>query len=497
MTFIVIPHEITTTTATLWIGALCEDNVPNSPLELDLNGESQPVEGKWRMWQTFKETDRDGFPPADRRLHDAIPQAESIKERIHYQRIELNDLNEDTQYHAKLVVNNEETDGIKERLSSCSFRTLPCKLPEAKSGSTFNILLGSCFYRRCDSHGMVGRTFAALPECHRPHLKFLCGDQVYLDNPWLGTTLNWNLSYRQPGIFRKMFLDKYLETWTQSPDETSGFNRLLKEGANYFCSDDHEFWNNAPRFGGVGLANTLLHSQRSWWFEEARKLFRVFQARASIQGFEVGKLAVKVVDTRIDRDTSSIRFMLYENLEEVKDWLSSLDGPGLLVLGQPVLEADAPEKWKNRILSHFDRNLADFGQYVELKQSIVDCPHSIVVLTGDVHFARVSYLPPEIDGITKFVEVVSSPMCLVPGPFGRSTRNGWQAASPIDARPVESEKPFGEQHCDHFATIQFSSIGDDKVKMNIFYWPILSSAILSSDQDAEPVPVGPYEFTLK
>ncbi len=491
MTFIVIPHEIGTTTATLWIGAIYEGHVPNRPVRLDVNGESRPMGENWRVWQTFADTDPQGYTRADRRLHVTIRRDEPIIERIYYQRVELEGLDSHESYHAKLVVEDHNPVGIDGRLRSCSFRTLPTELPEAGSESTFNILLGSCFYGPGDPNGMVGKTFAALPDGHRPHVKFLCGDQVYLDNPWYQTTFKWNWSYRQPGAFRKMLLDKYLANWTQSAGENSGFNRLLTEGANYFCSDDHEFWNNAPSFGGVGLANTFSHGQRSWWFEEARKLFRVFQSRSSLQGFEIGNLSMKVVDTRIDRDTAGIRFMLYENLQEAQDWLSSLKGPGVLVLGQPLLEADAIQTRTDKILSRFDKDLANYGQYAELKNSILCCPHSVVVLTGDVHFARVACLSPDSNGVTKFVEVVSSPMCLVPGPFGRGKSNGYQAALPLDSKPINSMTPFGEEHRDNFATLQFSAVGNDEVRMKVSYWPILGS-----DQNISPEPVRDYEFKL-
>ncbi len=62
-----------------------------------------------------------------------------------------------------------------------------------------------------------------------------------------------------------------------------------------------------------------------------------------MQGFEVGNLSVKIADTRIDRDANGGSFMRYEDLEEVTEWLAYLDGPGVLVLGQPLLEADASD----------------------------------------------------------------------------------------------------------------------------------------------------------
>ncbi len=62
------------------------------------------------------------------------------------------------------------------------------------------------------SRGWWGKTFAALPEGHRPHVKVLCGDQVYLDNPWYETTFKWYRGNKKPGVFRKTLLDKYLAT---------------------------------------------------------------------------------------------------------------------------------------------------------------------------------------------------------------------------------------------------------------------------------------------
>ncbi len=51
--------------------------------------------------------------------------------------------------------------------------------------------------------------------------------------------------------------------------------------------------------------------------------------------------------------------------------------------------------------------------------------------------------------------------------------------------------PFGEEHRDNFATIQFSAVGNDEVRMNVSYWPILGS-----DQNISPEPVRDYEFKL-
>ena len=493
MTFIILPHEIGTTRATVWVGAIREEEVRKRRVQLHLSGTNDPVElaeDKWRVWQTFKEEDPSGFAPPDRLLHKvaALWRERPVAEHVHYQRVDLKDLNPRTTYDANLVVDGTFPTGSGGYLRSCSFRTLPIELPKAGSGDTFNVLLGSCFYRPKDKGGNVGRTFAALPPYHRPDVKFLSGDQVYLDNPWYETTLRWYRGNQKPGVFRKMLLDKYLATWAQRPDENSGFHRLLADGANYFCSDDHEFWNNAPSFGGVGFINTLSAQQRGWWFEEARKLFRVFQSRSSLQGFDVGTLSFKVADTRIDRDTPRIRFMLHENLEEVKDWISSLKGPGVLVIGQPLLEADATETVKDRIYSLLDKDLADFGQYEELKEAILACEHSLVVLTGDVHFGRVASTPPDRDGVTRLVEVISSPMCHVTG----ATDSGYKPALGLEAQQIHNENPFGREHRDHFATVCFSEENYGIVNMSVSYWPIYRDAEKPSEEPAQT-----FEFRLR
>lgn len=264
---------------------------------------------------------------------------------------------------------------------------------------------------------------------------------------------------------------------------------LLSAGANYYCSDDHEFWNNAPNFGVVGFANTLTPGQRSWWFEEGRKLFRVFQSPASMQGFEVGEgpqnISVKVVDTRIDRYPSWVRFMLHENLQELKSWIAGLGGPGVLVLGQPLLESEGRPKLADRITSVFDKSLSYYGQYAELVESVKESNHSIVVLTGDVHFGRIAHGGRNADGTTGFIEVISSPMCHVTG----ASNSGYKPARTPDGwAPLSSTNPFvGNAHRNHFATLRFSKNADGRtVDLSVDYWPVLKATGISEAGTMKP-----------
>ena len=73
---------------------------------------------------------------------------------------------------------------------SAPARRSNCKRPSARAHlptfeeKPFTVLLASCFCKREDDEGAVGRTYAQLPAGSRPDVKILCGDQVYLDDPW-------------------------------------------------------------------------------------------------------------------------------------------------------------------------------------------------------------------------------------------------------------------------------------------------------------------------
>ncbi len=74
---------------------------------------------------------------------------------------------------------------------------------------------------------MVGTTYHYIPERERPDVKVLCGDQVYLVNPWRETTLDWYRALGAPGLFRGMLLKKYEDNWKKVRDEDAGFRQLL------------------------------------------------------------------------------------------------------------------------------------------------------------------------------------------------------------------------------------------------------------------------------
>jgi hypothetical protein len=483
MSFLLVPHQVSATAATIWVGALDEENVSQRSVRLELEGggEEHAIEldaSAWETWESFLEEDPKSYPLVDRLLHLAsVLKAPPVRRTLDYQRVEVRPLRARTSYSLRLRVDDERVMGSEKYLREGRVTTLPAALP-ARGEKPFTLLVGSCFYGPEDRGGLVGGTYQYLPEDQRPDVKVLCGDQVYLDNPWRETTLKWYRANQKPGLFRAMLFDKYVANWTQISGEDAGFRQLLADGANYFCSDDHEFWNNAPNFGGVGLLNNLTRGQRKWWFEEAVRLFRAFQSPSSLLQFEVPPVSVCIADTRINRDTKGVRFLRDEDLSAVRRWIEGLQGPGVLVVGQPVLvEGDGivrsllKKGLKKAVLSYMDRDLPHYAQYKDLVGHIKSSDHSVVILTGDVHFGRVACGELKPGSETTLVEVISSPMHAVLSDKDEPLFGTYKNASTNYFPITENREVLHRRN--HFATVRFFLGEDGRVNIEVRAWPIL------------------------
>jgi hypothetical protein len=344
--------------------------------------------------------------------------------------------------------------------------TLPTHLPSLDE-KPFTVLLGSCFCKREDGEGAVGRTYVQLPAGASPDVKILCGDQVYLDDPWQHYLWHTHDIIELEGEFFR----NYRDTWTQEP----GFRQLLTGGANYFTPDDHEYWNNAPNAATV-IRDTWWDSDRQQWFNAARQLYQTFQNPAPVTTFDVGALAFLIADTRSNRSADQTYFMQQTDLQVVEQWIRTLTGPGVLVIGQPVFR----EKTGRLVGTFADWNLPDYDQYGELARLLAQTPHSIVILSGDVHYGRIARCT--LTSGRELIEVISSPMSLV----DKQAEGTWEEApsffppfalagpdgTPIVRAQVQTLEPETFSPIDsHFLTLEFSAAGAH-VAMTVRVWPV-------------------------
>lgn len=327
------------------------------------------------------------------------------------QRIELTGLTPGSVY--QLVLAEAGTP-----VAECRLSTLPEALPTV--ATPLMMLTASCFSVLRDTTGALGRAFLRLPAAFQPQIAILTGDQVYLDTP----IAHFLLRFHTPFQLAAEFVSNYALTFGQRmPD--GGFGALTANVGSFLSGDDHELWNNAPNVA-PHLPDTWSPLGRQTWTALAEQLFNAYQTPRRVHAIELPPLSVRIVDTRFSRTADRTQFMDPATLAELTGWLQALTGPAILTLGQPIL---APRTGWRGSLS--DWTLTDYAQYADLVRALSAVAHDVVIVTGDVHFARVAeaWLP---NG-RRIVEIIASPMALVDDRAGLK----WKAPPPtFPAFPV-------------------------------------------------------------
>ena len=392
--------------------------------------------------------------------------------RVRHREVRISDLRPRQRYDLQLLFEGRS-------VAQADVTTLPMTMP-ALDEKPFTVLLGTCFSHHQDPGGNVGKTFAALPSVARPDIKLLAGDQVYLDEPWY----KFAFSFSREELHAS-FMDAYTGTWGQGRGtaERQGFAQLLSSGANYFSADDHEFWNNAPNF--VAFArNTWSEDGRREWWEAAGGLYRAFQAPRALARFDVPPVSFLSVDTRVHREGDRGKFMRQATEDDVAAWVAGLNGPGVMVVGQPILQTE--RGWIKGTFT--DWNLPDFQQYDNLVRILARSQQSIVILTGDVHFGRVARV--RLASGKELIEIISSPMALV----HETARGAWVEApdrfppklgSGLARSDVSTDARFKATDA-HFLTLEFTRRGSG-VNLRLRYWPVLPDAGAPSSVFGRPV----------
>jgi hypothetical protein len=287
---------------------------------------------------------------------------------------------------------------------------------------------------------------------------------VYLDAPWQKYLVN---VYGDEDL-KAQLLATYHATWSQGGDGR-GFHEILRDGATFFSSDDHELWNNAP--------NKTATVRQTWWplgdggrswLRTATALYDLFQTPTRSASFRIGPLSFRVLDTRMARTADTSAFAAPEELAALRAWVEALPGPGVLVLGQPVLVD------RTGVMGRFfDRSLADYAQYAELVRILHGARHDVLVLTGDVHFGRVAGCT--LASGASLIEVIASPFELVDAAVGGTWRPP-PGLFPAFAMPgvPRSTVWVDTSHrvtTNHFATLEFNAHGG-RTRMSVRSWPI-------------------------
>lgn len=345
-------------------------------------------------------------------------------------------------------------------VANATITTLPATLPSPVE-RPFTILFGSCFARAQDPGGDAGSTLGRLPPGSRPDLTILCGDQVYLDTPFI----HYLTRTHSPDELAAELLANYLLTWTQA-GPLSGFRRIHQLATVAFESDDHDFWNNSPSMATFAR-DTWTAGGRATWLDIARRLYHQFQAVAAGMTATVGGLSLFVADTRIERTADRFQFMDPAQFDALRTWVHGLAGPGVLVLGQPIFTTEAGLSGY-----FFDWGLPDHRQYRDLVAVLSATPHDLLVLTGDVHFGRVASCT--LPSGRRIVELIASPFALV-GPLAGPK---WQPAPGMfPAVPVPgvtqvalTTEPY-QTTANHAMTVGFSGVGQ-AVRLTATSWPI-------------------------
>jgi hypothetical protein len=417
---------------TVWVGSI--NNDPGAArLTLDFELGQQEL-GPWTTWAA-----QDGF------------------HRLDYQRLTLTGLVSRTTYTLRLL------DDQGRQLADALITTLPDRLPLRGEGKPFTIFLGSCFFVGKDPGGTVGSSFLRIPTAVQPEVKFLCGDQVYLDAPWK----HYAFTRHSVAELESELFEKYATTWGQTP---RGFQDLLKRGVNYFSPDDHEYWNNAPdRAPLVRDSYWPVGNRRADWLRIARELFQAFQTPDAASSFTVGPLSFLNLDTRSDRRADQSIFITAESFRKVERWITGLRGPGVMVVGQPILAS------KTGVKGHLvDWGLPDYTQYGDLIRLIAGTRHTIVILTGDVHFGRIATCT--LASGAQIIEVISSPMALVDDAVGHQWGEPPKSFPDFDVPLVVRSRQIQVRDFkyseNHFMTLEFLLDGATVV-MTVKAWPVI------------------------
>lgn len=287
-----------------------------------------------------------------------------------------------------------ELAGIWQDLCSGELKTLPTSLPLTQTGQ-FTIAFGSCYYSHRDE-GKAALAYKALYENGspklKPDIKFLIGDQVYLD---IGMD---SFSFDANEILERI-ANIYERNWQFLGD-------IFRRGATWMIPDDHEFWNDYPFYHSLipTLWPLLNKNVRQSTIAAATEAIKNIQRSQIVEILEIGNdISICLTDFRTTRN--NVELINADGFNKIITWAKGLKTPGVIVTTQNLLDTPGGS----------EKNLLDYpNQYQQLISALAYSGNDIVSLSGDIHFGRVGIADLGDKG-AKLIEIVSSPLSNLTG----------------------------------------------------------------------------------
>ncbi len=334
----------------IWCSRKGEGNFPSPEVEVRRQTTAVSFEAKWEL----------------------LPKLAGLKRRIGLLTVTLTTPapSEGAQFRITLTTNNQSQD--------FDWSTMPYQVSE--KGVTF--LFASCFWQNNDRDGYYRAGLKDLQTLSNPQFKMLIGDQVYLDWP-----TDWAMD--DP---IELFGKRYRQYWGDA-----FYREALQTCPNFVMCDDHEFWNDFPEFQ-IQIPQTWDPENRIKYGHGAEELYSQFQRclnpdQARWYTFAIDPVSFFVTDTRSEREQcneeGASHFMSEDQWVALETWQASLQGPGVLVLGQPLFQEDG--NYKDHSLSNFENDYDRLWRIIERSlggENLQHQPHDILILSGDIHTGR-------------------------------------------------------------------------------------------------------------
>lgn len=368
----------------------------------------------WRIWCSHKGEGAFTPPPLEVRNGDTVipvhldwkvlPPLSGLKRRMGIWSVRLRSSPppQGMTFHFTIGTNGEAQTFL--------WSTLPQKVTD--HGVTF--LFASCFWHNNDRDGYYRSGLLDLQRQFAPQFKLLMGDQVYGD--WPNT---WNLGDDEVELYAK----RYQQFWGDRY-----YREALQTCPNFITCDDHEYWNDFPEYQ-IQLPQTWDPKNRKKYARGAEELYYHYQRCLNPEDARWFPLTIDPVsffisDARSEReecnDQGTSHFMSSAQWEALETWQHELNGPGVLVLGQPLFQKDGD--FRDHSLSNFPKDYSRLWRVLERSlagRNAHKRVHDILVLSGDIHTGRYAEAHgPFSDAPYGVPEFIASPAAMInPGNY--------------------------------------------------------------------------------